>query len=252
MRHVHSLGEPIPERMNKKTLSGKVWIGTSGFQYQEWRGKFYPETLSLAKMLPYYGERFSSTEINYSFRRIPSEKTMDNWAALSPEDFRFSLKAPQKITHFAKLRDQAEAATYFLDVVQRLGLRLGTVLFQLPPSLPEDKALLRDFLAGLPPKARVAFEFRHDSWFDDTVFSILQDHGAALCVAESETLKTPAVATADFGYLRLRREDYSIKELNSWAEMVKSRAWKSAYVYFKHEKHAVGPGFAAEFQKLCR
>lgn len=228
------------------------WIGTSGFQYAEWKGTFYPEDLATAKMLPYYAERFSATEINYTFRQIPSSKTMDRWSSLTPENFRFGLKAPQKVTHFAKLRDCADTLRYFHQVTSQLGSKLGPVLFQLPPSFGKDAHQLAAFLEEVPTGMRVAFEFRHSAWFDDEVFAILRLWNAALCIADSESLATPEVATADFGYLRLRREDYQPSDLEKWARAIaaNSSQWDAAFIFFKHEESGVGPKFAAEMKEL--
>jgi uncharacterized protein YecE (DUF72 family) len=224
------------------------WVGTSGFQYPEWKGTFYPEDLPAAKMLPFYAERFSTTEINYTFRRIPSPKTIENWCKLTPAKFKFALKAPQKITHFAKLRECDDTLTYFYKVVSALGERLGPVLFQLPPFLKKDVSLLGDFVRCFPQEMRAAFEFRHESWFDDEVFGVLRTHNIALCLAESEKLSTPLVHTASFGYLRLRREDYNSNDVSRWAEIVKSNEgeWADAFIYFKHEESGIGPKLAAE------
>ncbi len=229
-----------------------VWIGTSGFQYPEWKGTFYPEDLPSAKMLPFYAERFSTTEINYTFRRIPSGKTIENWGKLTPEGFRFSLKAPQKITHFAKLRGCDDTLTYFYKVVSALGQRLGPILFQLPPSLKKDALLLSDFLRCFPNGMRAAFEFRHASWFDDEIFAQLKAHNVALCLAESSDLVTPSVATADFGYLRLRREDYGEMDVERWASYIRRQQtiWRDVFVYFKHEDSGVGPKLAAQLHRL--
>lgn len=228
----------------------KIEIGTSGFQYPEWRGSFYPETLSTAKMLAFYAVQFHTTESNYSFRRVPSEKTIENWSHGTPADFRFSLKAPQRITHFAKLRDCQETVDFFWRVVSGLETKLGAVLFQLPPTLKKDVPLLTGFLAELPTAMRAAFEFRHDSWFDDEVFAALHAKGAALCNAESAELDAPKVATSSFGYLRLRREDYTATDLSRWAKWVREQKWKQVFIYFKHEELAVGPKFAVAMQKL--
>lgn len=230
----------------------KRWIGTSGFQYAEWKGTFYPETLSTAKMLPYYAERFSATEINYTFRQIPSTKTMERWSSLTPDEFRFSLKAPQKVTHFAKLRDCSDTLRYFQQITSQLGTKLGPVLFQLPPSLKKDAPLLAAFLDEIPDGMRAAFEFRDASWFTDEVFTILRNRNAALCIADSDALATPAVATAEFGYLRLRREDYEAADISRWADAVRSNeaVWRDAFVFFKHEESGVGPKFAATMQQL--
>jgi uncharacterized protein YecE (DUF72 family) len=229
-----------------------LWIGTSGFQYPEWKGTFYPETLPVGKMLPFYSERFSTTEINYSFRRIPSAKTIEGWREKTPEHFRFSLKAPQKITHFAKLRDCSDTLIYFQEVVAGLGAKLGAILFQLPPNFQKDAPRLASFLNDIPPGMRAAFEFRHPSWFCDEIFEHLKKNNAALCIAESADLATPLVATADFGYLRLRREDYTEADIAKWARFIQAQQanWRDSFIYFKHEESGVGPKFAAQMQGL--
>jgi uncharacterized protein YecE (DUF72 family) len=225
-----------------------IWIGTSGFQYKEWKGTFYPETLSVAKMLPYYAGRFPTTEINYSFRRIPSEKTLANWSANTPQKFRFSLKAPQEITHFRKLHDCTEVLNRFCEALKTLGEKLGPVLFQLPPFLKNDNALLKDFLATVPPNLRSAFEFRHDSWFNDDTFVALKAKNAALCIAETDELSTPIVVTANFGYFRLRKIDYTKTDIKRWAKVVDQhrRQAKDIFIYFKHEETDTGPKFARQ------
>lgn len=229
-----------------------LWVGTSGFQYPEWKGTFYPEDLSAAKMLPFYAERFSTTEINYTFRRIPSPKTIENWCKLTPPTFKFALKAPQTITHFAKLKGCDDTLTYFYKVVSGLGERLGPVLFQLPPFLKKDVSLLGDFVRCFPSEMRAAFEFRHASWFDDEVFNELKAHNVALCIADSDKLSTPVVATANFGYLRLRREDYTAQDMYQWLQAVKNHqtTWSDTFVYFKHEESGIGPKLALEMLRL--
>lgn len=226
----------------------KVWIGTSGFQYPEWKGTFYPEKFPVSKMLPFYAERFDTTEVNYSFRRIPSPKTIATWANATPDTFKFTFKAPQKVTHFAKLRDCVETMEYFVDVISTLDTRLGAVLFQLPPDFGKDVNRLQDFLAILPQHLPVAFEFRNQSWFDEDVYGVLHAHGAALCVAESEALSTPRIPTAPFGYLRLRREDYTSHDIEQWADFVMAHEgdWREVFIYFKHEVSGVGPRFAQQ------
>jgi uncharacterized protein YecE (DUF72 family) len=228
--------------------SMKFWIGTSGFQYTEWRGNFYPEKLPASKMLPFYAEQFSTTEINYTFRRIPSGKTIESWYELTPEQFAFSLKAPQRVTHFAKLQNCADTLNYFFGVIQSLEHKLGPLLFQLPPSFKKDSQVLNAFLEELPDGIRAAFEFRHDSWFDDEIFASLRAHNAALCIAEGEKLSAPTTATASFGYLRLRRQDYNTADIARWAEFLLSNdtKWSDAFVYFKHEERGEGPRLAAE------
>jgi uncharacterized protein YecE (DUF72 family) len=229
----------------------KFWIGTSGFQYAEWKGNFYPEDLPAAKMLPFYAERLSTTEINYTFHRIPAAKTIDNWNQLTPDNFRFALKAPQKITHWSKLRDCADTLRYFHDVISGLGEKLGPVLFQLPPNFKKDTFVLGDFVNGLPGRIRAAFEFRHESWFDEEVFELLKTTKTVLCIADSEKLTTPKVSTAHWGYLRLRREDYSKNDIEHWVEFVRAQhGWDDVFIYFKHEEAGIGPKLAKQMMEL--
>lgn len=229
-------------------------IGTSGFQYAEWKGTFYPEDLPASKMLPFYAERFATTEINYTFHRIPSPKTIENWCKLTPATFRFALKAPQKITHFARLRNCGDTVDYFYDVVSGLGERLGPVLFQLPPNLKKDTELLGDFVESLPPSMRAAFEFRDPAWLVEEIFAILRQRNVCLCVADSEKLATPLEVTADWGYLRLRREDYQAADITRWTEAVRQQAgnWSDAFVYFKHEESGTGPKLANQMLERLR
>jgi uncharacterized protein YecE (DUF72 family) len=229
----------------------KTWIGTSGFQYTEWKGNFYPEDLPTSKMLSYFAERLSTTEINYTFHRIPAPKTIENWKAQTPENFRFALKAPQKITHFAKLRDCQDTLSYFCRVISDLGPRLGPVLFQLPPNFKKSAEVLDSFLRELPT-IRAAFEFRHESWLDEEIFSLLRSRNLALCLADTEKLAAPKEVTADYGYLRLRREDYTSEDVARWTEFVRQQAghWQEAFVYFKHEEAGIGPRLAWEMTDL--
>jgi uncharacterized protein YecE (DUF72 family) len=231
----------------------KLWVGTSGFQYAEWKGNFYPEDLPAAKMLPFYAERFSTTEINYTFHRIPSAKTIENWNTLTPGSFRFALKAPQKITHFAKLRDCADMLEYFCRVVSGLGEKLGPILFQLPPNFKKDADVLDSFLRELP-SMRAAFEFRHESWFEDEIFEMLKARNVALCIADTENLATPNVVTADYGYLRLRREDYEKSDVERWAKFTPEQEvkWRDVFVYFKHEESGIGPKLAAQMIEMLK
>ncbi len=210
-----------------------IRIGTSGFSYKEWRGGFYPPKLAGPKMLAYYAERLSTVEINYTFRAMPR-------AAMTPEHFRFALKAPQRITHLARLRGVEDALARFGSVSQALGERLGPALFQLPPDFKRDVPLLADFLGILGGRMRAAFEFRDRSWFDDAVFEALRTAGAALCIAESERLSSPPEQTAPYAYFRLRREGYDERALGAWAERLSRMAARceEMYVYFKHEERA--------------
>ena len=228
------------------------WIGTSGFQYPEWKGTFYPEDLPTSKMLAYYAERFTTTEVNYSFRRIPSPKTIQSWYEGTPERFKFSLKAPQKVTHFAKLKNCGDTMQYFCQVITDLETKLGPVLFQLPPNFKKDTALLAHFLECVPGGLRAAFEFRNASWFDEEVFAILNGKNIALCIAESADLTTPVVATADYGYLRLRREDYTSADMERWANAIaeKEKIWPDVFVYLKHEESGMGPRLAKQLIEI--
>ena len=226
-------------------------VGTSGYSYKEWKGSFYPEDLPVAKMLGFYGERFDTVESNYTFRGMPPVSVLENWAASVPAGFRFALKAPMQITHRRKLRDAGELVAQWFEVAGALNERLGPVLFQLPPDFAKDVPRLRDFLALLPTGRRAAFEFRHRSWFDDAVFDVLRDRDAALCLAEAEDeLDVPFVATADWGYVRLRRPDYGPRELSSWARRIREQDWRDAFVFFKHEDQGRGPGLAGRFLEL--
>ncbi len=232
----------------------KFWIGTSGFQYTEWKGNFYPEDLPPSKMLSFYAERFSTTEINYTFHRIPAPKTINNWKTLTPENFRFALKAPQKITHWSKLCDCADTLDYFCKVISGLGERLGPILFQLPPTFKKDADVLRSFLRELP-SMRAAFEFRHESWFNDEIYELLKSRNIALCIADTETIETPKTITANYGYLRLRREDYQKIDIERWAAFVGDQKsnWRDAFIYFKHEESGIGPKLARQMmQLLCQ
>jgi uncharacterized protein YecE (DUF72 family) len=224
------------------------WIGTSGFQYPEWKGSFYPAKLPASGMLKYYAERLTATEINYTFRSLPSAATITRWLGATPERFRFALKAPQRVTHFARLKDCREIIAAFHAAVAPLGEKMGPVLFQLPPNFSKDVEVLRTFLGELPTGLRTAWEFRHESWFADDVYAALREHGAALCLAESEDLATPTVITADFGYLRLRREDYTQKDVTRWSKFLRGDGarWREAFVFFKHEETGSGPRLAQQ------
>jgi uncharacterized protein YecE (DUF72 family) len=228
-----------------------VHVGTSGYNYEAWRGSFYPEDLSAKKMLSYYAGQFDTVEINYSFYRKPTPKILQGWAAQVPDRFRFALKAWQRITHQKRLRETDELVASFAEVARELGPRLAPVLYQLPPNLKADVPLLRGFLGQLPRDIRAAFEFRHDSWFSDATYAALRDAGAALCIAESEDLATPPERTADFGYFRLRRLDYDEPALRKWAEQVRQYSG-DVFVYFKHEDEARGPAFAKDFLPLVQ
>ncbi|MFB3853048.1 MAG: DUF72 domain-containing protein [Vicinamibacterales bacterium] len=223
-----------------------IWVGTSGYNYVEWLGTFYPPGLPASRMLEYYSARLSTVEINYTFYRMPSERTLDGWLAATPEDFRLTLKAPKRITHDRRLRDCGPQVTEFCVLASRLGARLGALLFQLPPSLRKDLQLLDDFLQALPVDTRAAIEFRHASWHGEDVLERLRSRNVALCVADSERMTSPLVATAAFGYYRLRDEGYTPEDLEQWARAIEAQ-WgedSDAFVYFKHEEAGKGPEFA--------
>src|SRR6266478_275639 len=227
------------------------YLGTSGYSYKEWKGPFYPEDLPEKQMLHFYGERFRSVEINNTFYRMPKESVLEAWANEVPPDFKFVLKASQRITHMQRLKDSGDSVSYLLKVAGALKERLGPLLFQLPPYLRKDAPRLGDFLALLPPDRRTAFEFRHQSWFDPEVFGLLRDHQAALCIAEAENdLEIPFESTADWGYLRLRRPDYGDADLKAWGERVRQQNWRDAFVFFKHEDEGKGPQMAKRFLEL--
>jgi uncharacterized protein YecE (DUF72 family) len=229
-----------------------VWIGTSGYNYPEWRGSFYPEKFATSKMLPYYAERFTTVEINYTFYRMPTAKTIAGWDAETPAGFRFALKAPKRITHDRRLKDVDEPLRYFLDAAGQLGPKLGPLLFQLPPNFKKDLSRLDDLLARLPPGLRYAFEFRHASWHADDLYDRLRRSNAALCLADSEKASTPLEPTADFGYLRLRDEGYSPADLTEWSRTATrlGAGWHDTFVYFKHEESGIGPALAQQFRTL--
>jgi uncharacterized protein YecE (DUF72 family) len=229
-----------------------IRVGTSGYNYPEWKGTFYPADLSASKMLPYYAARFPTVEINATFYRMPTPKTLAGWAAATPEAFVLALKAPQRITHFARLRGVDDPLRFFCDTARTLSPKLGPLLFQLPPNFKKDLDRLSGTLALLPPDLRCAFEFRHDSWLADDVYDLLRRRNAALCIADSATASTPLVATADFGYLRLRDEGYTEADLARWAETIRGlgERWGEAFVYFKHEEAGTGPAFARKLGEI--
>jgi uncharacterized protein YecE (DUF72 family) len=222
-----------------------VFVGTSGYNYPEWRGTFYPEKFNTDKMLAYYAERFPTVEINYTFYRLPTEKLLSGWAAGTPERFTFTLKAPRRITHDAKLQRCEDLTQTFCRTALTLGPKLALLLFQLPPTLKKDVDVLRAFVETLPDGTRAAFEFRHPSWFDGDAFDVLRGKGLALCVADSEKLSAPVEITADYAYFRLRDEGYQQADLERWAGIIRGlQGVNEAFVYFKHEEQGLGPEFA--------
>lgn len=226
-----------------------IYVGTSGWAYKAWQPKFYPSELGQSKFLSFYAGKLTAVEVNYTFRHLLTQKTIDNWLAQTPETFRFALKANQIITHFKRLTEVDDALGRFLSSVAPLeeAERLGPVLFQLPPQVKCAPEVLEDFLSRLPRALRPAFEFRHSSWFHEDVYSVLRSHNAALCVAESEDLATPEVQTADFVYYRFRKPDYSAGERRQLAERVRRAACASdVFAFFKHEERPESPLWAME------
>jgi uncharacterized protein YecE (DUF72 family) len=224
-----------------------IWIGTSGYNYPEWKGSFYPADLAAAKMLPYYAARFPTVEINYTFYRMPTEKLVAGWADKTPTPYRFTLKAPRRITHDSRLKNCGDLVAGFCRVAGTLRDKLGALLFQLPPNLKKDLTLFDEFLEAFPPKATAAFEFRHQSWLDEDVFARLERRNLALCVADSEKMSTPVRVTADYAYFRLRDEGYTPEDIATWAKTIdrETRACRDVFVYFKHEDQGKGPELAA-------
>jgi uncharacterized protein YecE (DUF72 family) len=226
----------------------RVLAGTSGYSYPAWKGSFYPPGLPATGMLAAYAARLPTVEINATFYRMPQPRMLAAWRAQVPPAFVFALKGPQRITHQKRLAEAAEEVGFFLRAAAELGGALGAVLWQLPPTQRKDLPRLRDFLALLPKGGRSAFEFRHATWWSDDVLAALSEAGAALCIADDERATTPLVATAGFGYLRLRRQDYDDAALARWAERVRSQPWNDAFVFFKHEDEARGPDYALRFK----
>jgi uncharacterized protein YecE (DUF72 family) len=220
----------------------RIHVGTSGFAYKEWRGSFYPEKMREKDMLRYYAERLKAVEINNTFYRMPASETLLRWAEQVPDGFTFVLKASQRITHRQRLSpESAETVGVLFETARSLGSSLGPVFFQTPPLLKKDAPRLRAFLAGLPAGHPVAFEFRHESWFDDEVYDALRGRNAALVSVDRDEAGdegTPVVPTADWGYLRLRRRDYDDDALAAWRERVRAQPWREAFVFFKHEEGA--------------
>jgi uncharacterized protein YecE (DUF72 family) len=228
-----------------------IWVGTSGYNYPEWRGSFYPTGWPAKKMLPYYAARFPTVEINYTFYRMPNEKLVAGWAAETPSPYKLTLKAPRRITHDSRLRNCGDTCRGFCQVAGTLGAKLGALLFQLPPGFKKDLAVFDAFLTELPPRVCAAFEFRHPSWFDEDVFGRLEKRNLALCVADSEKLSTPVRVTAEYAYFRLRDEGYTPDDIARWAEVLTRETGRcnEIFVYFKHEEQGKGPELARLLMK---
>jgi uncharacterized protein YecE (DUF72 family) len=232
----------------------QLCVGTSGYAYKEWKGAFYPAKLPADEMLRFYASRLPSVEINNTFYRMPTERVLLDWAEQVPEGFRFVLKAPQRITHYARLKLEDDSLDYFLRTANVMGGRLGPTLFQLPPNFKKDLPRLTEFIAKLPRTWRAAFEFRHESWFTDDVLEALHGRDIALVAVDDDEGGSPLVPTASWGYLRLRRTGYDHAGLAAWAERVRSQPWQEGYVFLKHDEEgteANGPRWAEELLRLA-
>lgn len=234
----------------------KIRAGTSGYAFKEWKGPFYPEDLKDAGMLAYYASKFPAVEINNTFYQLPKEKTLLDWAAKVPEQFSFSIKASQRITHFQRLKpESADVVQYLVKTVGVLGDRLGPILFQLPSNMKVELERLHTFLEGLPDGRRYAVEFRHESWFDDNVFRALREHDVAMVGIEQEEFASPIQPTASWGYLRLHRFDYDAAMLSAWTKRIRESGWDEAFVFFKHDhipdSEGSGPLAVQAFERAC-
>jgi uncharacterized protein YecE (DUF72 family) len=236
----------------------KLYTGTSGFSYKEWKGSFYPEDLPESKMLAFFAERLPSVEINNTFYRMPKPELLEKWAGEVPESFRFVLKASQRITHMRRLKAESEPdVKYFFEVASALGDKLGPCLFQLPPNMKKDAERLDKFLGFIPEGKRIALEFRHETWLDDEVQNMLKGRSTALCVSEADEEEdgknlplAPLVASASYGYFRLRKKEYTDDSLKAWIAKIRTQPWSEVYVFFKHEDEGTGPKLAAKFRAL--
>jgi uncharacterized protein YecE (DUF72 family) len=233
----------------------KLLAGTSGYAFKEWKGAFYPKELKDDGMLGFYASKFPAVEINNTFYRLPKENVLRDWAAQVPETFTFSIKASQRITHYARLKEEsASLVDYLLRNTSTLGSHLGPILFQLPPNLKKDVNRFRGFLGLLPADRRYVFEFRHESWFDEEVFTAMRDRDIAMCISEQDDFKSPVVCTSSWGYLRLHKLDYDAAALTDWAKCVTGQAWSDAYVFFKHDESETGgsgPPAVSAFLTAC-
>lgn len=227
----------------------RLWSGTSGWNYDAWRGPFYPEETDKDARLEFYAQQLCAVEVNNTFYRVPKTDVVERWTQQVSADFRFVLKCSRRVTHFSRLKNTEETMHYMWRAAQALAAHRGPMLFQLPPNLRKDTPRLADFLASLPEDCRPVVEFRHASWFDDETFEVLRNGGAALCHADKDgdDRDSELVATADWGYFRLRRPDYGAEELDRWAADIQAQPWREAYVFFKHEDDGAAPRMARDF-----
>lgn len=229
----------------------KLYTGTSGFSYKEWIGNFYPEKIKPLEMLPYYSGQLGTVEINNTFYRLPKKEVLDQWSAETPDNFLFSIKASRKITHRKQLLDVDDATKYFVDTLKVLGKKLGAVLFQFPPYYKKDLESFSHFLKLLPNGIPAVFEFRDNAWYDADTAGLLKERKFIFCFSDMDEKEPPKIInTADWGYLRLRREKYSQKDLENWAKVIRDQNWEKALVFFKHEDGGIGPMLAKKFTGL--
>jgi len=226
----------------------KIQVGTSGFAHKEWKGKFYPERISSKELLRFYAERLGTVEINNTFYHMPKESVLLSWAGQVPDDFVFALKAPQVITHMKHMKNVFEETEYLFKSLSVLDKKLGPVLFQFPKSFRANPAALADFLPLIPGNVACAFDFRSPSWLDAETLDLLRKKGCSWCIEDTdENPVNELISTANWGYLRLRRSDYTDADLSQWLERINSQKWERAFVFFKHED---GPEMAMRFQEL--
>ncbi len=230
----------------------RFFVGTSGYSYKEWKGGFYPAKLPAREMLSYYAQRFNTVEINSTFRRLPKPDVLASWAEQVPASFHFLLKAPQRITHFKRLKEVEEDVAAFVKAAEELKDRQWRMLFQLPPNFKKDLQRLESLLKPLKGQGEYALEFRHATWHDEEVYACLREYGGALCIADAEELPAPElVSTAHWGYVRLRREAYTEEQLRDWITRLRAQAWDDVYIFFKHEDTGTGPELARQFLNLA-
>ena len=227
------------------------YVGTSGFSYKEWKGYFYPEKMKDKEMLSFYAQYLTAVEINNSFYRMPKRDVLTSWADSTPDTFKFIIKASRRITHFKRLKDAEEPMSFLMRNVEVLKDRLGAVLFQLPPNMRCNMDRLTAFLKLVPVDTPISFEFRNESWFNNEVYDCLRSRNIPICHADSEGDGLPFVATADWGYLRLRQPKYDKRVLNKWLSRISDAGWNDSLVFFKHEDEGAGPKLARKFMDLA-
>lgn len=228
-----------------------IHVGTSGYGYKQWKGKFYPERISPEEMLPFYSKYLGAVEINNTFYHMPTKNVLLSWAKQVPDEFIFALKAPRVVTHFKRLKNVDEETEYLFRTLSALEGKLGPILFQFPKSSDADPPALKSFLTLIPGEISCAFEFRSPSWLDGEISDLLRERGCSLCISDTDENPTnEIIATASWGYLRLRRSDYRSMDLLQWRERILSQKWEKAFVFFKHEEEAKGPEMAMRFKEL--